>query len=576
MANSRANKRTSKKTRVNEPQIQYNPQMQSMNPMQPMNPMIQMQPMMQMPMQFNPMMQMQMQMQQQQFNPMMQMQMNPYGYMMMPMPMQSMQQMQHPIQQMQPMKSIIKNSSLINTEQNKVSKRFNDIIDNLDNLDTEDEEDNTEEVNTEEVNIEEDNAEEDNAEEIIPKKSNKKRKTMVEQEIKISHPKVKIPEEIENPIPPKPLHNTTTATATATATATTTLNSLSSLTNLFDNVLDNSKMNKKQKTDVSFLPYKDGRNVVKSVYPLNLNDSHFNSDKYPEEKYYIQFLDGHNETIAAKDINDSALETQKITSEHNKNIIKMNPNDLLSQPNTVIYVRCSKPNDSSIDTQKAACFEYALKHNMQVLPFGYLEDNGIPARNGKNFKLGELSVFMSHVPDNGNIIIYSPDRWSRHTLKGLQELEDLVKRNITIHFINNDIKYNKNTSSAHKAIIQSELMTAEKQSNDTSEKIKGTLKRLKSEGHVIGKAPYGFTNTIINGIRTRILNDKEKQNIESIKHKYNDVRNNFNMYAVTDNINLTKTSILKFIMRWSSRIGMKNRNGNGFSYSQIKIIVESQ
>ena len=40
-------------------------------------------------------------------------------------------------------------------------------------------------------------------------------------------------------------------------------------------------------------------------------------------------------------------------------------------------------------------------------------------------------------------------------------------------------------------MVQNELMTAEKQSNDTSEKIKGTLKRLKDEGHVIGKAPYG-------------------------------------------------------------------------------------
>ena len=248
---------------------------------------------------------------------------------------------------------------------------------------------------------------------------------------------------------------------------------------------------------------------------------------------------------------------------------------LPTQANTVIYVRCSKPNDCSIDTQKAACFDYALKHKLKVLPFGYLEDNGIPARNGTNFKLGELSVFMSHIPDDGNIIIYSPDRWSRHTLKGLQQLDELVKRNITIHFINNDIKYNKNTSSAHKAIIQSELMTAEKQSNDTSEKIKGTLKRLKTEGHVIGRAPYGYKNIIINGIRKRIIDDKETENIKSIKHKYTDIYNNIDEYAKIDTVYSNKTSIIKFIIRWASRIGMKNRNASAFSYSQIKTILES-
>jgi DNA invertase Pin-like site-specific DNA recombinase len=351
---------------------------------------------------------------------------------------------------------------------------------------------------------------------------------------------------------------------------------LNSLSNLFDNVLDNSRINKRQKIDVDFLPYKDGRNVVKSVNPLNLNDSHFNSKTYPEEKYYIQFLDGHNDTVPAKDINSFTLEAQKITSEHNKTIKNLYPNDLSNQINTAIYVRCSKVNDTSIETQKKACFEYALKNKMQVLPFGYLEDNGIPARNGKNFKTGELSVWLSHIPDNGNIIIYSPDRWSRHTLKGLQELDDLVKRNITIHFINNDIKYSKNTSSAHKSIIQSELMTAEKQSNDTSEKIKGTLSRLKTEGHVIGKAPYGFNNIIINGIRKRVINNEEQKDIKKIKDKFNDINDNFDNYLGIENIKKSKLSMIKFIMRWCSRTGMKNRNSKAFTISQIQSIIKSK
>jgi DNA invertase Pin-like site-specific DNA recombinase len=207
------------------------------------------------------------------------------------------------------------------------------------------------------------------------------------------------------------------------------------------------------------------------------------------------------------------------------------------------------------------------------LPYGYLEDNGVSARNGKNFIIGELSVWLSHIPNDGNIIVYMPDRWSRNTLKGLQELDNLVlKKNITIHFVNNDIKYNKTTSSAHKAMIQTELMTAEKQSNDTSEKIKGTLNRLKAEGNVIGKAPYGFSNTLVNGIRKRIVNTEEHNTIQKIKDKYLDIVNNYINYQNEYRF-YHKIDIIRFIIRWCIRSCIKNRNGSVFTELQIKNII---
>ena len=352
------------------------------------------------------------------------------------------------------------------------------------------------------------------------------------------------------------------------------------LANKFDNVLDNSRINKKQKTtkDVSFLPYKDGRNVIKYIRPLDLLNSNFNNETHPEEKYYVEFLDGKIEEKNASDINQYALITQSITYIHNNKIANenLNANVLPNASNTVIYTRCSKSNDISIETQKQACLKYAKDNNMKMAPFGYLEDNGISARNGKNFKSGELSFWLSHLSHNSDIIVYSPDRWSRNTLKGLQELDNLVlKKNITIHFVNNNIKYNKNTSSANKAMIQTELMTAEKQSNDTSEKIKGTLNRLKAEGHVIGRAPYGYTNVVINGIRKRIHNHHENENIKKIKHKYFDINENFDTYLRTENIRRSTLSILTFIMRWCFRNGMKNRNGIPFTVSHIKSIINS-
>ena len=154
-------------------------------------------------------------------------------------------------------------------------------------------------------------------------------------------------------------------------------------------------------------------------------------------------------------------------------------------------------------------------------------------------------------------------------------LDNLNKRNITIHFVTNNIVYNKDISSANRAMIQTELMTAEKQSNDTSEKIKGTLKRLKAEGHVIGKAPYGFSNIIVNGIRKRSVNKAEKENITQIKNKYIHIHENIDEYLEKDKIRRGQSSIITYIMRWTARTGLKHRKGNAFTFSQIKSIVNS-
>ena len=348
---------------------------------------------------------------------------------------------------------------------------------------------------------------------------------------------------------------------------------LSSLANLFNNVLDNSRLNKKQKKDNSFGIDTKNCNIIKALKPI-IDIPNFNNKTHPDELYRVEFLDGSYTEKKAIDISDDSLKTQKLTYEHNIKIAFANQNTIPNQTNTVIYTRCSKENDISIETQKQACFKYALKNNMKMLPFGYLEDNGLSGRNGKNLIHGELAFWLSHIPNGSTIIVYSPDRWCRNTLKGLEILDNLSKRNITVHFVTNDIDYNKDITSAQKSMIQSELMTAEKQSNDTSEKIKCTLKRLKDEGHVIGIAPYGFSNIIVNGIRKRIENNDEQENIRKINDKYNDILENFNDYLKEEYIYRNYSSIVKFIMRWCVRTGVKNRKGASFTEAQIKTIIK--
>jgi DNA invertase Pin-like site-specific DNA recombinase len=545
----------SKKTNFTK-ENQFNPMMQNQ-----FNPMMQNQfnPMIQNPMiynQFNPMMQMQMQNPMQnpmiynQYNPMMQMQMqNPMMQMQMPnsmmmqMPNPMMMQMPNPMMMQMP-NPMIQKQKYINPKDIQIDDFDRNLDDDLDD-DTE----SSETLDNSEI-------------EFVSKPISKPKKYEIKKNELINSKKRKIISEeniFENleVINDKPI------------------NDENNLANLFDNVLDNRNMNKKHKKDkdVSFLPYKDGRNVINNINPID--DANFNNDSHPDEKYYVQFLDGHNETIQAKNINISALKTQKITFENNQKLNNKLKNiiGLPDVANTIIYVRCSKENDTSIETQTKACCDYALQHNMKLLPYGYLEDNGISARNGNNFKSGELSFWFKHIPNNTHIIIYSPDRWCRHTTKGLQALDDLTLKNITIHFVNNKIKYNRTISSANKAMIQTELMTAEKLSNDTSEKIKGTLDRLKAEGHEIGKAAYGYKNAVVNGIRKKLVNTEEKNTIQKIKDMYLDINNNYNKYA-NEIQSKSKINMIKFIIRWCNRNGTKNRNGLSFTESQIRNIIK--
>ena len=339
------------------------------------------------------------------------------------------------------------------------------------------------------------------------------------------------------------------------------VNDVNNFENLFNNV--NLETHKKQKRDIEFLQEKDGSNIIKTIAPSDVNSANFNSKKNPNEKYMITFLNGKTEELKAVDINDYALETSKVVYEHNKTIRQSNGY-------SAIYVRCSNCNDVSVETQLKKCLDYAKTHSLILT--GYFCDNGYSGRHGKNLKNGELSFWTQYLQDNTNLIVYSVDRLTRHLLSGIQYLDLLALRNISTHFVTNQLIYNSQISAMHKCMVQQELQSAEKYSNDISEKTKGTIRRLREEGHAIGMAPYGYKNVLVNGIRKRQINNIETETISKIKAKYFDIIENRDNYK-NDFIRNSYSSIYKYIIRWCKRSGMKNRNNTAFTESFIKKIV---
>ena len=318
-----------------------------------------------------------------------------------------------------------------------------------------------------------------------------------------------------------------------------------------------------------YLQYSNHSNVIKSCKPLHDNPAyaHFDKKLYPNEYYEVQYVSGINEYLPAGNINQPCLETAKHVYYHNKYI------KTPKQTQGFIYARCSRENDVSIETQRSLCFQYARQNNIKLLPFGYVYDNNISARNMDNLNY-ELGFWSKYLQPNSHIIIYSVDRLSRNLIKGLLYLDDMLKKNISIHFVNDQLIYCNNMTAATKSMVQHQLQIAENFSNVTSEKIKATIKRKKAEGHVYGPAPYGFEVQIINGIRKHIPKTDELNNVHRISQQYNYIFDNFYRMTETRSIPKTETNIYKTLKRWCNRNGLFNRKNELFTTPEIKRILD--
>ena len=349
------------------------------------------------------------------------------------------------------------------------------------------------------------------------------------------------------------------------------------LANMLDNVLDKNMYPvaepKNKESYAEFGQCANNSNVIMNIYPKDKKNANFNKETHPNEIYITVMSHGKTNELKAIDIHEYSLETHKYIYEYNnvynsvcKSVYKN------KRPTGFIYARCSTTNDISIETQRQACFDYAKSKGIKLMSFGYQYDNNVSARNMNNLNF-ELGFWEKQIPDGSDMIIYSVDRLSRNLLKGIQFLERLSARGINIHFITNEIIYNKNVSAAAKSMIHQELQTAEKYSNMTSEKIKGTLKRLKQEGHVFGRAPYGYNHVKINNIRKRVANNQERENIRKIKNRYNNYKTSFENFPENVGIKKSNIAIVRQLVRWCNRTGLKYRNDKNYTIQQIKYIV---
>lgn len=203
--------------------------------------------------------------------------------------------------------------------------------------------------------------------------------------------------------------------------------------------------------------------------------------------------------------NTELIETYKQIKKFNEDIKKHTRNNFipLSNKQASIYNRVSNPSDMSLDTQQNYSVNYCKKNGITISDI--TKDNGVSGRNMKNLNtgnLGRLSTYLTEDDTDSCIIVYNIDRLCRDIQGGLNFLQKCEENDIDVHFVMEDVVWNKHTSSFNKKNIRDGLMTAQHYSDQLSEKLKKSTALRRTKGHAIGKAPYGKKSLInSNGIR---------------------------------------------------------------------------
>ena len=181
-------------------------------------------------------------------------------------------------------------------------------------------------------------------------------------------------------------------------------------------------------------------------------------------KNYIiaTYLNGDKWIVKKEDITEEFLKTAEIITKHNDAVYEKGV-----YGKALIYARTSTKAASSIEAQIGICKKYTLDNHLELYPFGIQYDENISSRNMKNLD-HELGYWSPYLEDNSHLIVANVDRLSRNIAKGVEFINELLGRGITIHFVNEELILTNNDDYGHGERIYQLLVAAEEYSNTIS------------------------------------------------------------------------------------------------------------
>lgn len=216
-------------------------------------------------------------------------------------------------------------------------------------------------------------------------------------------------------------------------------------------------------------------------------------------------------------------------------------NNINITQSAIIYVRCSTKiqnnpymNGMSHDVQINACNTYCANNSLNVIS---TVSEICSARYGENQKM-LLETINNY--ENINLVVYDITRFSRSIPDGTSFINDCINRNITIHYIKENVKV---SNQREMCLIIPYLMASQNESDNISNRVKESIKFRKELGSHFGKPKFGYAKILENNIFKLIRNGKEQLIIQFIfKLKYGGymphIKLLFNQIKETQNQNI--------------------------------------
>ena len=151
---------------------------------------------------------------------------------------------------------------------------------------------------------------------------------------------------------------------------------------------------------------------------------------------------------------------------------------------TIVYCRISTPKQS-IESQRSACIDYC---ELSGIVYSDIITESVSART--SCKQIKLFNFIKN-NKNCNIIVLSPDRFSRHVVSSKKLISILKANKIKITSINDNYTFNFSKDS-DTVLFLGKIKLAQDESDTLSKRITRGIKYYKEAGGTFGKPGYGF------------------------------------------------------------------------------------
>ena len=198
--------------------------------------------------------------------------------------------------------------------------------------------------------------------------------------------------------------------------------------------------------------------------------------------------DSSSESDYIIDFKNSSFKRNEPCNEISNIAKRLKSSNLEWNGNAVIYTRVSSQRQTegtSLNSQLQFCQDYCKQHNFKIV--NSFEDVGSARIMSKQ---KSLSKFMEDDNKDINFIVFDPSRLTRSVEDGSRFLNYCSARNITIHFVNDNL-VSSNSLDIKK--ILSKFVDSEVESNMISTRVKASITfRKRNKTYAPSLAPFGF------------------------------------------------------------------------------------